>query len=159
MIHRCLLDQTMRLAAETTLMNLRYTYDKQVLKKILNWPKTELAKEISKKSRFISTYFNIQAVLKQMRATSTGRVDEKSGKSALTTFCSMKLPPQGHLVYAASRRLRFSAIKNWVWILILEILSLPLVRMMILIAWKMHSDLRYLLLTWVQVKKKFLLKF
>ena len=157
MIPRCLLDQTMSLAAETTLMNLRYRYDKRVLKKFLNWPKTELAKELSKKSRFISTYLNIQAVLKQMRATSTGRVDEKSGKSALTTFCSMKLPPQRHLVKMASRQLRFSAIKNWVWIPILEILPLPPVRIMILIAGKMHGDLRYLLIFSVQVEFFFLL--
>ena len=49
MIPRCLLNQTMSLAAETTLMNLRYPYDKRVLKKFSNWPKTELVKELFEK--------------------------------------------------------------------------------------------------------------
>ena len=49
MIPRCLLNQTMSLAAETTLKNLRYLQDKRVFKKFSNSLKNELAKELLEK--------------------------------------------------------------------------------------------------------------
>ena len=49
MIPRCLLNQTMSLAAETTLKNLWYLQDKRVFKKFSNSLKNELAKELLEK--------------------------------------------------------------------------------------------------------------
>ena len=148
MIPRCLLNQAMSLAAETTLKNLRYLQDKRAFKNFSNSLKTELAKELFEK---IPIYLHLFQHSGSSKANSS-YINRQSWRE-VWEGCPEKF------LFDEVAASKTSAMKNWVWIPILEILPLPPVRIMILMAWKMHGDLGYLLLFSVLVEVFFLPKF